>query len=184
MTLLVFGRTLPVLLHLGSRLLVLQSLAGLTRIAELVRRLSTPATISLTWPIRIGQTQTLVVAHLAEFKSTPRPSSVTCVPKNSLVHIIYDHICAHIRTSGHLFVLYVAKRSPDSTIANGMKDFTPVRRSLYVGVNCALSLDSTGDAVVALPAQTHLVGTFDLKRVECVSNHYSMKKQPSAATNK
>jgi len=70
----------------------------------------------------------------------------------------------------------VAKRSPDSTIANATKASTAARRNLSARVNFALLLVSTGGVAGDLPEQMLWGDISGRKQVEFASSLSSKKR--------
>jgi len=80
-----------------------------------------------------------------------------------------------------LSALYAEKLSPDNTIGNAMKGYTPAKRNSFVRVSSSRA--DNGDVVVVLRVQMHWVATFAQKLVVFASNHYLMKKLSNGNAN-
>lgn len=144
-------------------------LAGLRKIDVLPPLLLVKAEIIfLTLQIPIDRMHQL--ARAQGYRNTLQPFNALFARNASLEHTIYDPIYVHTPMNGHSCVPFVARHLQDNTIASAMKDFTVVRKSLFVKANFARHLGRTGVVDVGLQELMRLVGISVLKQAGCASN--------------
>lgn len=95
----------------------------------------------------------------SESKNIQRLFSVLFVQNASRGPTIYVHTCVHTPMNDHLYAPFAAKPLLDSTIGNGMRDYTVGKRSLCAVACCRITLP--GDVGEGLHEPTRLADTSD-----------------------